>query len=471
MPRPASNRTGPSRGAGTPDPGSAGARLPFRSALVAAALATCVVAAAAGPAAAVGPVPPATATRLGTESVRPPRHPAAPDPAPTPSATRSTEVPPTTPAPTLPAHPSIPPPDLRWPPAAYVVADAGSGAVLAARHEHRALLPASTQKLMTALVALQLLDERETLTVGPRAAAQPAMRIGMKTGEVWTVADAVRSLLIVSANDAAYALAERASGRVEAFADAMNAAARRLGMHDSTFRDPAGLDGPEGVGGGSAVSAFDLAVLARNVLAVPALAGTARTREYHFTGPDGVGHVLSNHLRRFLDGYPGAFGLKPGYTSRALSTVVAAARRDGRTLVVTILGAGDSVAWAAALLDRGFSTPTGSEGTGAVLPPVRVDSHGRFLEATTDTGTGTAGRGRRDATGPPVPGVLVAPAAERGRAVNAGANDSEDPAGGYGSWAAVATATGGLALVAGAAFVGAATLSRRRRRRSRRPLS
>jgi len=469
VPRPASNRTGRSRGAGTPGPGSGGARLTFRSAWVAAASATCVVAAAIGPAAAVGPVPPATATRPGTESVRP----ATPDPAPTPSSGGSTEVPPTTPAPTLPAHPSIPPPDLRWPPAAYVVADAGSGAVLAARHEHRALLPASTQKLMTALVALQLLDERETLTVGPRAAAQPAMRIGMKTGEVWTVADAVRSLLIVSANDAAYALAERASGRVEAFADAMNAAARRLGMHDSTFRDPAGLDGPEGVGGGSAVSAFDLAVLARNVLAVPALAGTARTREYHFTGPDGVGHVLSNHLRRFLDGYPGAFGLKPGYTSRALSTVVAAARRDGRTLVVTILGAGDSVAWAAALLDLGFSTPAGSEGTGAVLPPVRVDSHGRFLEATTDTraGTGAAGRRRRDATGMPVPGVLVAPAAERGPTGAADANDAQDPPGRRGSWAAVAAATGGLALAAGGASVGAAKLSRRRRRRSRRPPS
>lgn len=344
-------------------------------------------------------------------------------------------------------HPSIPPPDPRYPPAAYVVADVGTGAVLAARNEHRALLPASTQKLMTALVASEILGDGGTLTVGPRAAAQPAMRIGMRAGEVWTVEDALRCLLIVSANDAAYALAERASGSVESFSDAMNAVAARLGMHDSTFRDPAGLDGPEGVGGGSAVSAFDLAVLARNVLAVPGIAGTTRMREYRFTGPDGAPHVLTNHNRRFLDGYPGAFGLKPGYTSRALGTLVAAARRDGRTLVVSVMGAGDTVAWAAALLDLGFATPTGTGGTGVALPPVGVDASGRFLR------TETAGTARRRA---PVDAGRAAAASGTGVAGAAATRPAR--------WPAAAIAAAGLALAAGAGLLAGGGVSRRRRR-------
>jgi len=249
----------------------------------------------------------------------------------------------------------------------------------------------------------------------------------------------------VSANDAAYALAVRASGSPEAFSGAMDAAARRLGMRDSTFRDPAGLDGPEGVGGGSAVSAFDLAVLARNVLEVPAIAGTARMREYHFTGPDGVTHFLDNHNRRFLDGYPGAFGLKTGYTSRALGTLVTAARRDGRTLIAVVLGAGDTVGWSAALLDYGFATPVPPGETGAVLPPVRVDASGRFLR------TGAAGPAHRPAVdGAERRTAAITPAAAAGDAV---------------SWSGVALAAAGLALAGGVALLGAGRLTRRRRLR------
>lgn len=351
-----------------------------------------------------------------------------------------------------PGHPALPLPDGRYLPAAYVVVDAGTGAVLAARNEHEPRLPASTQKLMTALVAVQALDARGTLTVSPRAAAQPAMRIGMKAGEVWPVADALRCLLIISANDAAYALAEAAAGSVEEFSNAMNSAARRLGMTDSTFRDPAGLDGPEGVGGGSAVSAFDLAVLARNVLAVPEIAGAARTAEYRFTGPDGVPHELLNHNRRFLDGYPGAFGLKPGYTSRALETLVAVARRDGRTLIVALTGAGGAPRWAAALLDLGFATAPGSRGTGAVLPAVRVDASGHFAAPK----SGTTARDPAAAAAR----KAVAPSHRSGAATTRVA--SAEPSG---SWPVAVLSVGGVALGAGAALVAGGEISRRRRRR------
>jgi D-alanyl-D-alanine carboxypeptidase len=176
--------------------------------------------------------------------------------------------------------------------------------------------------------------------------------------------------MMVSANDAAYALAEAASGSVEAFAADMNAAAARYGMVDSRFEDPAGFDGAEGFNGGSRVSAYDLAIAARNYLAVPELASIVGLTEYRFDGP-AKPHVLRNH-NKLLARYPGATGLKTGYTSLAGNTFVGTARRNGRTMIAVVLASSDMYGVAATLLDQGFATPADSEGIGAPLPPVRV---------------------------------------------------------------------------------------------------
>jgi D-alanyl-D-alanine carboxypeptidase len=118
------------------------------------------------------------------------------------------------------------------------------------------------------------------------------------------------------------------------------------------------------------VSAYDLAIAARNTLAVPELAAIAVLPEYRFTGP-GRDHRLLNH-NRLLQRYPGAVGLKTGYTRKAGHTFVAAATREGRTMIAVVLNSDDTYAAAAALLDQGFATPPDARGTGERLPAVAV---------------------------------------------------------------------------------------------------
>jgi D-alanyl-D-alanine carboxypeptidase (penicillin-binding protein 5/6) len=280
-----------------------------------------------------------------------------------------------------PAGAQAPPPGAAYPAKAYLLADADTGKVLDAFDEHEALPPASTTKLMTALVVTEKLPADAAFTVGANAAAQPAMRIGMATGERWTLDAALHSLMLVSANDAAYALAEAASGNLSTFADDMQAAAARYGMVDSHFADPAGFDDAAAFGGGSRVSAFDLAVAARNVLAVPELAAMAGTAKYTFDGPDGHAHVLYNH-NKLLGRYDGATGMKTGYTALAGHTFVGTATRDGRTMIAVVLNSDDTYGVASKLMDKGFATPADSPGLGPVLPPVRVQPYRPPLAST-----------------------------------------------------------------------------------------
>jgi D-alanyl-D-alanine carboxypeptidase (penicillin-binding protein 5/6) len=267
---------------------------------------------------------------------------------------------------------TAPPPAPAHPAKAWILVDADTGKILAAHNEHEALPPASTQKIMTALVAAEKLPRAATITVGPTAAAQAAMKIGMVEGQQWALDQVLHSLMMVSANDAAYALAEAASGGLAAFAADMNATAARYGMVDSQFADPAGFDGAEGFNGGSRVSAHDLAIAARNYLSVPELTAMVALREYRFDGP-AKAHVLYNH-NKLLARYPGATGLKTGYTSLAGNTFVGSARRDGRTMIAVVLNSTDMYGVAAGLLDQGFATPADAPGLGAALPPVRVQA-------------------------------------------------------------------------------------------------
>jgi serine-type D-Ala-D-Ala carboxypeptidase (penicillin-binding protein 5/6) len=267
---------------------------------------------------------------------------------------------------------TAPPPGSAPAAKAWLLADADTGAVLDAFNEHQALPPASTQKIMTALVAAEKLPRDARINVGPLAAAQPAMKIGMTEGQQWDLRDSLHSLMMVSANDAAYALAETASGSLEAFAADMNVAAARYGMADSRFSDPAGFDGTEGFEGGSRVSAYDLAIAARNYLAVPELRAIVGLAEYRFDGPARP-HVLRNH-NKLLARYPGATGLKTGYTSLAGNTFVGTATRDGRTMIAVVLNSTNMYGLAASLLDKGFATPAEAAGIGAPLPAVRVQA-------------------------------------------------------------------------------------------------
>jgi D-alanyl-D-alanine carboxypeptidase (penicillin-binding protein 5/6) len=262
---------------------------------------------------------------------------------------------------------------LPLPPRAWMLVDADTGAVISAGNERQALPPASLTKVLTALVAVHLLKPGTDIPISARAEATPATKINMKAGQTWTLDDALHALLMSSANDAAVALAERASGTVEAFQADLNDEARRLNMADApVLLDPAGLDDSFSVGGGNQMSARDLAIAGRALLADPDLAVIVAENIARFTGGDGIAHRLLNH-NNLLRSYPGAVGMKTGWTVKAGHCLIAAARRDGRTMLSVVMGAADAYGSSAALLDRGFATPARTEATLPHLPPVPTD--------------------------------------------------------------------------------------------------
>jgi D-alanyl-D-alanine carboxypeptidase (penicillin-binding protein 5/6) len=268
-------------------------------------------------------------------------------------------------APALAAAPPVPP-------KAWILVDADRGLVLDASQPHQALPVASAAKLMTALLAVDRLPADAGIPVDAVAAGRPASRIGMKAGEIWHRQEALEAMLVVSANDAAYAVGTAASGSLEGYGAAAAVEGRRLGLRDSVWADPAGLDGKDGLGGGNQVSAFDLAVIARAVLADPVLSSIVAQQVVTFVGPDGQKHTLRQH-NKLLATYPGAVGLKTGYTSNAGQVLVAAATRGGRTLIAVTIGGTDEYGPSTRLLDAGFAGGPGAPGTGEVLPPVPAE--------------------------------------------------------------------------------------------------
>jgi D-alanyl-D-alanine carboxypeptidase (penicillin-binding protein 5/6) len=256
-------------------------------------------------------------------------------------------------------------------PKASILVDADTGAVLDALNVHEPLPPASLTKIVTALTAVAVLEPHTTVAISARAAGMPAHNLNMKAGQVWSVEDILSGLLVSSANDAGMALAERVSGSAEAFKEALGATARRLGMNDRPLlQDPSGLDDEFSIGGGNRISARDLAIAARAVLTEPRLAPIVASPVVSFTGGDGIAHRLGNH-NRMLKTYSGAVGMKTGYTSKSLHSLIAAATRNGRTMIAVILNSpGDTYGPAATLLDKGFATAVGLEPTADKLPPV-----------------------------------------------------------------------------------------------------
>jgi D-alanyl-D-alanine carboxypeptidase (penicillin-binding protein 5/6) len=258
------------------------------------------------------------------------------------------------------------------PPAAWVLVDADTGNVLSARDDHVPLPPASVSKLLTAIIAVEDLPPNAPIPVSPVAQGMEAETMSMKAGQVWPLDDVLHAALIVSANDAAVALAEKVSGSRQAFVAEMDRWANILGLVDHpALEDPAGLDDSFSYGGGNRISAYDLAIIGRAALAIGEIRTIVGLRNYSFLGPDGVVHHLINH-DQILETYPGALGLKTGYTGLAGNTFVGAATLGGRTMLVVELNAPDMYVTASALLDQGFATPVGAESDVDRLPPVRL---------------------------------------------------------------------------------------------------
>lgn len=247
--------------------------------------------------------------------------------------------------------------------ASYLVADIESGDVLAAKAAHEPHLPASTQKILTALTLLPVLDKEQVVVGTPEAAAVEGSKAGIDPGLRYSVDLVFKAMLLQSGNDAAHTLALTAGGVDETVA-AMNDLARELQALDTVVVNPSGLDAP-----GQVTSAYDLALITRAALARDDFRTYLTTSTAEMPDRDGGTYQIQNE-NRFLAEYDGAIGVKNGYTTLARHTFVGAAQRDGRTLVVVVMRTEvRPEPIVAALMDWGFANAATAPAVGKLAAP------------------------------------------------------------------------------------------------------
>lgn len=225
-----------------------------------------------------------------------------------------------------------------------ILVDGDTGRVLYEKNANERRLIASITKLMTALVAVESCpDLTKTVTVKREWTMTEGSSIYMREGETLRLETLLYGLLLSSGNDAAIGVAEACAEDVQTFVDWMNERAESLGMENSHFANPNGLNAE-----GHYSSAYDMALLAREVLHHPTLRKIMATKSIHLEG-----HSFANH-NKLLWQYEGCIGMKTGYTILAGRTLVSAAERDGQTLICVTLDDRDDWKDHAAMLDYGF---------------------------------------------------------------------------------------------------------------------
>lgn len=221
--------------------------------------------------------------------------------------------------------------------ASYIVLDGSTGQVLAEQNSDERRAPASLTKLMTALVVREHLDMDKEVRVSLRAAEFDPSEMGLYAGEVVRVEDLLSGLLIASANDAAISLAEATSGSISGFAELMNAKAMELGLGHTYFTNPSGVDNDAHLS-----TAYDLAKLSMVALRDPFIAEQVKLSAKTVYSADGkFSHYLRNTNHLLAE--TGVFGIKTGTTDRAGQTLSFAIERQGRKLIVVMLGSVDRV--------------------------------------------------------------------------------------------------------------------------------
>jgi len=258
--------------------------------------------------------------------------------------------------------PGVPPPPA-MPGASFLLADMDTGQILVARTPHATHLPASTLKTLTALTLIPVMSVNHRITVKPEDVRVDGTHLGILPGTTYRVGTLMQGLLMASGNDAAYALA-RGNGGVAVTLKAMNATATGLNAFDTVAKDPSGLDKP-----GQTTSAYDLALIGRAAMKLPDFRRYVGTKRATLPGGRTLagkrtpGFTIGNH-NLLLYNYPGAIGIKNGYTVAAKFTYVEAATRGGKTYLVTEM-ASPRGSWrpVAAMLDWAFAY-------GASLTPI-----------------------------------------------------------------------------------------------------
>jgi len=299
---------------------------------------------------------------------------------------------------------------------AAILADLDSGQVLFEQGADRRRPIASVTKIVTALLVLERSDPQDLVTVSARASGDGRTagisELGLLTGERIRVDELLAALMLQSANDAAIALAEHVSGSVEAFVKDMNARVRELGLRNSRFASPNGLN-DRGYS-----TARDLVAITRAAYAEPGFASTVATRSREIPAPADLPPRVVQNRNALLWLYPGAVGVKTGFTSRAGTCIVATAERGGLRLVAVVLGAsGEAFSSAATLLNHGFAAFERREvvAEGEDLGKIRIDGRdvpvasGGSLVALIPTDAEVTRRVvlDPDAAFPPLPGEVV----------------------------------------------------------------
>ena len=231
-----------------------------------------------------------------------------------------------------------------------VVFDARSGRVLWEKRPHERRQVASTTKIMTALLALRKLGPHEVVTVDRSVPRVPLVREGLRAGEQVEAWKLLYGTLLYSGNDSALALAIAAGGCRPAFVAMMNDEAKRLGLRDTHFRSPSGVEDADNYS-----SAWDMAALTRVAMRNARFRAIVRTKrkEVPWAAPTYSKIYINKNL--MLTRYPGANGVKTGWTTKAKHCLVASVRRNGLWLIAVVLGADDSYGDVKKLFAYGFA--------------------------------------------------------------------------------------------------------------------
>ncbi len=232
-----------------------------------------------------------------------------------------------------------------------VILDYNTGELLFAQNEHAKLPPASITKVLTATVVLENMKTDKLCTISQEAADTEPYKIVMRAGEQISVEDLLYGMMMLSANDASVALAECYDGGKQAFIDKMNERVKLLGLENSHFVTPNGLDDPDHYS-----SAFDMATITAYAIRTQPtfLEYMGRKEDYSVAATDHNDPHYFYSLSTLLKTYEGMDGAKTGFTYEAGNTYIGTAEREGRRVIVVYFGANSSTYDATLLLDQGF---------------------------------------------------------------------------------------------------------------------